>query len=65
MNIGEASPRKIPFAIDVKGKEIETLMESDGHRGGMSIVFPCLIVSINVGVSINAKRGRLLNSWFG
>jgi len=25
--------REIPFSIDVKGGEIETLMRSDDHRG--------------------------------
>jgi hypothetical protein len=67
MKTGGESPRKIPFSIDVKGGEIETLMRSDGHRGSMSMVFPCLSVSINVGVSINAKGGYCwtigLDSW--
>jgi hypothetical protein len=62
-----AAPGNIPFSIDVKGGEIETLMRSDGQRGSMSMVFPCLSVSINVGVSINAKGGDCwtigLDSW--
>jgi hypothetical protein len=62
-----ASARKIPFAIDVKGGEIEKLMRSDGHRGSMIMMFPCPSVAINVGVSMNAKGGDFwivgLDSW--
>jgi formate dehydrogenase assembly factor FdhD len=47
MTIGGASPREIPFSIDVKGGDIETFMRSDGHRGSMSMGFSCLSVSIN------------------
>jgi hypothetical protein len=57
MKTGGASARKIPFSIDVKGGEIEKLTRSDGHRGSMSMMFPCPSVSINVGVSMNAKGG--------
>jgi hypothetical protein len=44
---GGSTPREIPFSIDVKGGERETLMKSDGHRGRMSMVLPCLTVAIN------------------
>jgi hypothetical protein len=68
MKTGGACPRKIPFSIYVKGGEIETLMRSDGHKGSMNMVSPCLSIFINVGVSINAKGGDCctfgLDSWF-
>jgi hypothetical protein len=54
MKIGGASLRNIPFSIEVKGREIETSMRRNGHRGNMSMVFPCL------SVSINAKGGYFL-----
>jgi hypothetical protein len=68
MKTGGGCPRKIPFSIDVKGGYIETLMRSDGHKGSMSMVSPCLSFVINVGVSINAKGGYCWtvgsDSWF-
>jgi hypothetical protein len=47
---GEKPQRDIPFSIDVKGGEIETLMRRDDHRGSMSIsMSKCFhhLVSIN------------------
>jgi hypothetical protein len=55
MNIEGSAQREIPFSIDVKGEDIETLMSSDGNRRRMRMVFLCLSVSIDVGVFINAK----------
>jgi hypothetical protein len=34
---GEKPQEEIPFSIDVKGGEIETLMRSDDHKGRMSM----------------------------
>jgi hypothetical protein len=65
MKTGGASPREIPFSIDVKGGEIETLMRSDDHRGSMSMSVSMSKCFHQCWCFHQCQRGRLLDNWFG